>query len=164
MTVNLDKEGENRAAAAAAAVARRKWREAKETQSSIWQKWHYIRDSFPEHDSRVLTAVPVGFEAVMHFFWLSLDELREYSPSNGDEMRVLFCNEEYVKYLTSHFRDRIPMFVKDGNKCLLPKTFDYPYAWINLPERPEPPDEYAALLWDTQITAVCYSRPVKSAR
>lgn len=133
---SYDKEGENRAAAAAAAVARKKWREAQAIASKadgplVWVK---TQNRLPEHRSVVLACFEpsLGYHPGMQilvFFKASLLDAKTLSDLDGplDEQREFAPND--FESLDGAFWDC------DGH-LYIPTDDDFPAYWMPLPPTP----------------------------
>lgn len=119
-----EKYGENRAAAAAAALARRTWREAQKTADS--KNWIRVDSSLPKDGDVVLVAN--GMISVAGFFFLeaqSAHDSEEITEHGGDGPIPTFI----VSCLVCADKNATP-----HDHFLVPGPRGYPTEWANIPE------------------------------
>ena len=131
-----DKDGENRAAAAAAAVARRKWREAQAGVVSAGGPlvWVSTRIRLPEHRSVVLACFEpsIGYHPsvqVLVFFKASaLDPQTMKDLDGGPDEGRKFTADDFVSVDGAFWDMDAHLYV--------PTDDDFPAYWMPLPRTP----------------------------
>jgi hypothetical protein len=134
--MRIDKEGENRAAAAAAAVARRKWREAQLTASNTNGPLVWVRtaDRLPEDHQIVLSCADPSQEFNPK---VQIEVFVKPSKWDADLLKNLDGGAENGRDFTPELLGNVDGAFWDIDNTLSVSTDDwFPVYWMPLPKTP----------------------------